>query len=151
MSQEDESLVRLAGLADQIGYALRRAQLAVFQDFNRSLAEFDLRPAQFSALAIIRARPGLRQQQVSSALGIQGPNMATLLDELQRRDLVRRAPAPSDRRSYALYLTEPGEALMARVLPAQQAHEARLAALLGADGKQCLLALLDRLAAPREG
>ncbi len=138
--------ISLGGLDDHIGYVLRRAQLAVFQDFIGSLAEFDIRPAQYSVLTVIEATPGLKQSQVSSALGIQRTNFVTLFDELERRGLARRMPVDNDRRSYALYLTETGAALMEKLRAAVHAHEARLDERLGRDGRGRLMDLLKRLA-----
>jgi DNA-binding MarR family transcriptional regulator len=44
-----------------------------------------------------------------------------------------------------LYLTDAGEALVARMRELSQAHEARVTARLGEDGKAELLRLLARL------
>src|SRR5271157_4262422 len=89
-------------LERQLGYALRRAQIAVFRNFFRSFEGFDIRPAQYSILTIIECNPGLRQSEVSEALGIKRANLVAMIDELERRKLLRRDPAPNDRRSYAL-------------------------------------------------
>ena len=92
-----------------VGYALRRAQLAVFDEVIANFAELDLRPAQYSVLVLLGHSPGLKQSEVASALGIQRANFVVLFDGLEHRGLARRSPAPNDRRSYALYLTEAGE------------------------------------------
>jgi DNA-binding MarR family transcriptional regulator len=83
---------------------------------------------------------------VAAALGIQRANFVVLFDGLERRGLARRAAAPNDRRSYALFLTEEGEKVLARANALQAAHEARLDAKLGPGGRGQLLALLGRLA-----
>lgn len=143
-STSDVSLGYLEGL---LGYSLRRAQLAVFQDFIQSMKDFDLRPAQFSVLAIIGANPGLKQSRVSEALGINRANFVALLDELEQRKLAKRAAAPGDRRSNALYLTPKGEAFLKDAH--QQLinhHERRLEDVLGTTDKQRFLEQLDRLA-----
>lgn len=142
---DDEALVQFTGLAGYIGYALRRATAAVVQDFVRSLAEFDIRPTQFGVLSIIQARPGLKQQQVSSALGVQRSNFVTLFDELERRGLAYRAPAAGDRRSYALYLTDHGKGVMDRLLVAHKRHEQRLAELIGVENRDSFLTQLNAL------
>ncbi|MBS4046592.1 MAG: MarR family transcriptional regulator [Alphaproteobacteria bacterium] len=143
---EERQPVSLGLLDNLLGYRLRRAQLSVFQDFLVTMKEFDLRPAQFSVLAIIDANPGLKQSRVSEALGINRANFVALLDELEQRKLARRAPAPGDRRSNALFLTAKGEAFLKdayRHLVAQ--HEKRVETVLGSADKQQLLSLLDKL------
>jgi len=140
--------VDLGPLPGLIGYALRRAQLAVFHDFIRTLAAVDIRPAQFSVLLVIEANPGLKQSEVSAALGIQRTNFVALLDELERRGLARREPAAGDRRSHALHLTDDGEALLRRMKALQERHERRLVERLGEAGRRQLLALLARITDP---
>jgi DNA-binding MarR family transcriptional regulator len=141
----DDAGIDLGPLQDLLGYRLRRAQLTVFQDFLTVMKPFDLRPAQFSVLAIIDANPGLKQSRVSEALGINRANFVALLDELEQRKLARRAPAPDDRRSNALYLTPKGETFLKDAYRRLLAHhEKRIDAALGPD-KQQLLALLERL------
>ena len=136
----------LGPLEGLIGYALRRAQLAVFDEVIRNFAELDLRPAQFSVLVLVGNRPGLKQSEVAAALGIQRANFVALLDRLEKRGLARRAPAPNDRRCHALHLTAEGERVLARAGARVAAIEARLDAKLGPGGRERLLDMLWRLA-----
>lgn len=143
---DERQPVSLGLLNNLLGYRLRRAQLSVFQDFLVAMKDFDLRPAQFSVLAIIEANPGLKQSRVSEALGINRANFVALLDELEQRKLARRAPAPGDRRSNALFLTAKGESFLKdayRHLVTQ--HEKRVENVLGSADKQQLLGLLEKL------
>lgn len=143
---EDKLPVDLGLLDNLLGYRLRRAQLSVFQDFLIAMKDFELRPAQFSVLAIIHANPGLKQSRVSEALGINRANFVALLDELEQRKLARRAPAPGDRRSNALYLTPKGEGFLKEAYRhLLNHHEKRVETVLGSADKQQLLSLLDRL------
>lgn len=142
-----DQAVDLGGLADFVGYALRRAQIKVFDDFIRSLESVDLRPAQFSVLLIIDRNPGLKQSQVSAVLGIQRTNFVAMVDELERRGLARREPVPNDRRSYALVLTDAGRETLGRALALQARHERRIAEALGENGRETLLRLLGTIAA----
>ena len=139
--------VEVGPLAGMVGYVLRRAQLAVFDDVIANFAELDLRPAQYSVLVLLGNSPGLKQSDVAAALGIQRANFVVLFDSLERRGLSRRVSAPNDRRSYALYLTQEGERLLARANALEAAHEARLDAKLGPGGREHLLGLLNRIAA----
>ena len=59
-------LINYGPLHDSIGYALRRAQVAVFQNFYEAFAELDIRPAQYSVLTIIELNPGVSQTQAES-------------------------------------------------------------------------------------
>lgn len=136
----------LSGLESVVGYALRRAQLAVFEDFIRRFAAFELKPAQYSVLLVIGANPGRKQSEIAAALGIQRPNFVAMLDELERRGLAERTRSVTDRRSHAVVLTDQGRELLARACAAQAMQERDLAARLGPGGRETLVALLGRLA-----
>lgn len=138
--------IDMGGLPSFVGYALRRAQIRVFDDFIRSLAKLDLQPAQFSVLLVIDRNPGLKQSQVSAVLGIQRTNFVAMVDELERRGLVIRQAVPNDRRSYALVLTGHGREHLRKATKLQAKHERRLSEALGEGGREALLRLLGALA-----
>jgi DNA-binding MarR family transcriptional regulator len=143
-------LITVGPLADHLGYLLRRAQVAVFQDFFAAFEKLDIRPVQYSILSIIEYNPGLSQTQVSETLGIKRTNFVAMIDTLEARRLARRAATERDRRSYALFLTADGEALMRRLHVIAAEHEQRLISRLGADAHGQMFAPLRRLAAMAE-
>lgn len=132
-------------LGKSLGYALRRAQLRTFDDFVRTLEPVNLRPAYYSLLAVIEENPGLNQSEASATLGIQRTNLVAMVDYLEGRGLIERRSAESDRRSYALHLTDSGKAVVGRARELHGAHEARLAQKLGPQGREQLLRLLQKL------
>ncbi|MBN8891634.1 MAG: hypothetical protein BGP12_04810 [Rhodospirillales bacterium 70-18] len=134
-----------------LGHALRRAQAAVLHEAQAGMAELDIRPAQHAVMQVLHRNPGLRQSQVSQALGIQRTNFVPLFDALERRGLVERRDVAGDRRAKGLFLTDAGTALLARLDRIQAEYEARLTARIGPDGKQTLLGLLARLSDPAFG
>ena len=141
--------VDLDVLDDVVGYLLRRAQVAVFQDFFATFAKVNIRPAQFSVLVVIDRNPGLKQTQIADALGIKRTNFVTLFNTLERRGLAERRTADQDRRSSALYLTESGKALVKKLRRMAETHDRRVSARLGEEGHRQLLALLREIADTR--
>ena len=137
--------VRFGGLADYIGYALRRAQMSSVAGFLDAMKEVDLRPTQFTVLILIQENPGVRQIEICAALGLQKANFVPLLNELQRRGLAVRKEGVPDRRSSALYLTEQGEAVLGRARQLHTQWEEQLVARLGVSGRDQLLELLKKL------
>lgn len=135
----------LGPLPGLLGYALRRTQVAVFADFMASFAALDLRPAQFSVLLLIRHNPGCKQSDVAEALGILRPNFVAMMDELDHRGLTQRTTSKGDRRSYAIFLTEAGEALLDAAMKVVAEHEARLASAMKPGEAEKLLDLLTRI------
>lgn len=132
-------------LADYVGYALRRAQMASVTGFLEAMKDVDLRPTQFAVLILISLNPGIRQTEVCAALGLQKANFVPLLNELQRRGLAVRKAGVPDRRASALHLTPHGEAVMKKANELHAAWEASLEARLGAEGCEQLLGLLRKL------
>jgi DNA-binding MarR family transcriptional regulator len=137
--------VDIGALTCLIGYMLRRAQIAVFQDVFRAFAEVGIRPAQFSVLTVIAHNPGRTQSQVAAALGIKRTNFVALIDSLERRGLAERRPAPTDRRSHALHLTEAGRTTVRRLNRMVDKLEAGMIRRIGRNRRAVLLDLLARL------
>lgn len=138
--------IDLGPLTERLGYVLRRAQLAVFQDFFASFAALDISPATYSALTVIEANPGLSQTRVADALGIQKSNFVAMIGGLETRGLVRREASPSDRRTYRLFLTDGGRHLVAQLHAMAEAHERRIAAIIGQEDYAALFKPLHALA-----
>ncbi len=136
----------MGGLDRQVGFILRQAQLAVFKDFAAALKPFELRLADFSALSVIEANPGLKQQTLGDALNIQRPNLVAVIDQLEARGLVNRGATPGDRRPYALTLTPAGSRLLAKAKAAEALHDRRVKAALGDADAALLLDMLRRIA-----
>lgn len=142
----DDRPVEFGPLADRLGYVLRRAQLTVFQMFIEALEDHDIRVGQYSVLTIVEHNPGLSQTQVAASLGIKKTNFVAVVDGLEARGLLRRAATPGDRRSYALFLTATGKALMRRLHRIAEAQEQRLVARVGPVEYRRLFAHLGAIA-----
>jgi DNA-binding MarR family transcriptional regulator len=143
--EESDAEVSIGLLDGAVGYLLRRAQMAVFEDFARRFAALGLTPAQFSALVAIGENPGRRQSDVAAALGVQRPNFVSLMDELERRGLAERLRSGADRRANALRLTPSGAALLERAHGAQEAQEAAIRGLIGEAERRRLIETLGKL------
>ena len=136
-------------LPDLIGYNLRRAQLAVFQHFARSMAQSmgagRISPGEFGVLALIEANSGINQTALAVAVGADRSTMVPILDRLQKRGLIERHPVPGDRRAHALALGEVGRRRMEEFRSTVRAHEANIAADMSAGERALLIDLLGRL------
>ena len=139
--------LRMGELSDLLGYALKRAQLKVFDDFLRCVSSLHLTPAQFSVLLLMEQNPGRNQTEIANALGILRPNFVAMLDGLESRELCMRVRSAHDRRSHSLVLTDRGRATLARAkkLVATK-HEARLNEALGPANRAALLQMLTTIA-----
>jgi DNA-binding MarR family transcriptional regulator len=143
-------VLELGVLNGHVGYFVRRFQVWIFQDFVRTLAPFDIRPAQYSVMVVIDANPGLSQADLANTLGIERARLVRLLDGLEGRGFTRRLPSPNDRRSHALFLTRDGQQKLKRIKALAAAHEARVEAALGPASRNQMLSTLKAFATQGE-
>jgi DNA-binding MarR family transcriptional regulator len=95
-------------LLSLVGYNCRRAYITIMPLFEKRMAKFELRPVDFTVLSLLKANPNINQKRLSKAINVSPPNLATLLDRLEQRDLLMRQRNPQDRRSQTLVLTTAG-------------------------------------------
>ncbi|PAY09100.1 MarR family transcriptional regulator [Bradyrhizobium sp. UFLA03-84] len=134
--------IGLDALIGHAGYAVRRFQLWIFEDFIKTLATVDIRPTQYSVMTVIGANPGLSQMAVAKRLGIERARLVHLLDSLEERDFVSRIPSATDRRSHALHLTARGKTALAQFKRLAAEHERHVAEKIGKGNREQLLQIL---------
>lgn len=133
-------------LSEAVLYRLRRAQLSVVHDFNESLVEFGLRPADFAVLILVSNNLGLKQSDVAEALGIQRANFVAIIDGLEDKGLLQRRKSDTDRRVHYLDMTEQGTRTVEILSTVWKSHEGKLIDRLGGqDARDQLIGLLRRI------
>lgn len=100
-----------------IGFIIYRTALAMKAVVQRTLKErgFDITPEQFGILDVLREEEGLSQREIGNILFKDKPNVSRMLDALERKRLIFRQP--TDRRRYAIFLTEEGKTLIEEIRP----------------------------------
>jgi DNA-binding MarR family transcriptional regulator len=136
--------LRYGVLDELLGYALRRAQNALYIDFYRATADFALSPQRFAALVLIGENPGIRQTALSEAMGIARSGGMRLTDWFETRKLVERREDTQDGRVWGLHLTLKGRRLLDTMSEHVRSHDASLIDALGIQGQQ-LKDILERL------
>jgi DNA-binding MarR family transcriptional regulator len=90
----------------------------VLQDlYAETSRPLGLTPQQAHLLCVLLGGP-LGMTELSRILSIERSSLTSMVDRLERRDLVARVPNPTDRRAFRIELTDPGLAL------ANDAHKA---------------------------
>ncbi|HBF30842.1 MarR family winged helix-turn-helix transcriptional regulator [Rhizobium sp.] len=123
-------------LALSLGFRVRRAQLAILQDFQDVLGDQGIRQADFSVLSVIAGNSGMKQSDVAEALAIQRANFVAIVDGLEKKGLIERRRSEVDRRVYFLHLTEAGTAFLAQLMPKWREHEEKFIGRLGGSDKR---------------
>ena len=128
-----------------LGYNARRAALTIIEGFLERMAEFGLRPVDFSVMSVIQHNPGVTSRQLCAALNLLPPNLVGLIQSLEARGLIHRLPHPTDGRAMGLHPTEQGKALMAQAEQAATDLEVERSARLTAAQRKMLLELLQKI------
>ncbi len=99
----------------------------------------------FAVYAARQNETSSRMVDISLDLGVTARTLTTMVDALEKQELVERVPDPNDRRAIQLEITEPGVAL---IDPLAQALDTTCEAVMGPlaeDERRMLLRLLTRL------
>jgi DNA-binding MarR family transcriptional regulator len=142
-----EELTDMGELTEDIGFLLARVSGEVVRATNAALAPEGMRVRQYSVLLLACDSPdGISQRAVARILGLDPSQVVALVDELAQAGLVRRQPAPTDRRAKLVTATDAGCRVRERA--AARAAEAVQDALrpLSDDEQEVLRALLSRVA-----
>ena len=75
----------------------------------------DITPEQYGILHVLREEAGLSQKEIGNILFKDKPNVSRMLDALERKGLIFRQP--TDRRKFAIFLTEEGKKLAEEIRP----------------------------------
>jgi DNA-binding MarR family transcriptional regulator len=142
---EDDAAISLGILPDLLGFHLRCAQVAVFQDFAAAFGDHEISPPQLGALLLIDANPGVSQSAIAEALRFDRSTLVQIVDRLEELGLVVRETSTLDRRSHALQLTGAGTKAMERFRELVRTHEAAVASDITAEERRTLIALLERI------
>lgn len=128
-----------------VGYRLRQAQIVYFENFTATCSEEGVTPGLFGILAIVLNNPGLTQTAVAQAIHTDRSAMVAAVDKLEKLGLIERRQAESDRRSYALYLTDQGVDFTHNLHKKVLAHEAHFEQVMKPGEKEQMLDLLSRI------
>ncbi|MEM1090610.1 MAG: MarR family winged helix-turn-helix transcriptional regulator [Pseudomonadota bacterium] len=113
---------------------------------TRALAPLQLSIPKNDVLMNIARRPGLTQQRLADRLLVARSNVSMLLRDLERDGLVSRRPCATDGRVKELFLTDEGEALVARSRPVQQAVVSHMLGVCGPEEVEQMAEVMDRVA-----
>jgi DNA-binding MarR family transcriptional regulator len=113
---------------------------------QRLREQFGITLPRFDLMAQLEREPeGLAMGEVSRRMMVTGGNVTSIVDQLEREQLVQRLPVPGDRRSYRLTLTEAGRSTFATMAQAHQAWVRELLSPLSAKEQGQLATLLGTL------
>lgn len=113
------------------------------------LRPFGLTDVQFNLMMLLKYQSyqdeGLSQALLSSMMLVNRANITSLVDRMEKVDLVIRTPAPSDRRSNIVKLTSRGKKLLAKIEPLYTQEVKRIMAVLKQDDQRAVIEMLEKI------
>jgi DNA-binding MarR family transcriptional regulator len=115
------------------------------------LAPFGVTDVQFNLMMLLRHQSGpeggLKQSSISRMMLVNRANITSLIDRMEKADLVVRTNIADDRRCHLVQLTEHGLALMDRIEPLYAREVERIMAVVNQSTQRQLIDMLDKIRA----
>lgn len=114
---------------------------------QQSIADHGLLLPHLSVLTTLDDFGPLAQHDIAARLGINRSHLVGYVDELERREAVRRERDPGDRRRQVVSLTSAGHALLTELQPGIARAQDRFLVVLTKQERKILMGLLTRVLA----
>jgi DNA-binding MarR family transcriptional regulator len=113
---------------------------------RRAKATFDLSASAATVLAIVDgATEPITPGVIAERAIVSSASATSVLDTLEKRELLVRRPHPDDRRKLVIELTDAGRAIIDQVLPGVHTLETRVMAVLTPEERAELIRLLAKV------
>nr|WP_157596552.1 MarR family transcriptional regulator [Saccharomonospora saliphila] len=93
-------------------YLVKQLELAVRAHIDAAARPHGLTTTQYTALAALRRIPGQSSAQLARRSFVSAQTMQELISGLERRGLIERTQAPTNKRVLRIHLTEQGERVL---------------------------------------
>lgn len=131
---------------DEVGFLLSQLGHRAATLFAELLAPLDLTPPLAGIVRMVARQPGMSQQELAQRLNLLPSRVVAFVDDLETRGYITRQRNDTDRRLYALRLTDTGQNLMTKLGSVAREHDRQLTKGLNTDQRSQLRSLLAHLA-----
>lgn len=117
-----------------MGFLIGQTHRKMVNILTARFKEYDITTEQFSVLVRLHEEDGISQKEIAARTVKDQPTTARILDNLIRKELVRKETSATDRRAFLVYLTPLGRERLSVLLPLEKATLADIFA--GFDAKE---------------
>jgi DNA-binding MarR family transcriptional regulator len=135
---------RIEGLC--VGGCVRKLNRMVSSIYDRALASSGVKTSQFSVLVAVANRESARPAALIKALQLDESTLSRNVERMCAKGWLRLASG-DDRRSHVIELTDKGQALLRKCLPAWQRAQEEITRVLGPESVAALRLALRKLPA----
>jgi MarR family transcriptional regulator, lower aerobic nicotinate degradation pathway regulator len=133
-------------LTKHTGFLLSRMGMVASKQFAEQIEQIGLTPRMWGALNVLDAEGTITQQALGKSTGIDPSSMVATIDDLEKAGLVERQTHPTDRRAYALHMTDSGREKLAEGRKLAKGAQEKLLAALDPSERAQLHELLLKIA-----
>ncbi len=145
MKTESEFKLDEYALEKAVPYLLNRAGVRIGETFSKELVKFNLTLPMYRVLASLLRIDAQRMTHLAEYTSIDISTLSRLVASMERKNLVRRQPGETDKRSVHVMLEETGRDLAMRVAPLADLYERVALANISADEIATLKRLLVQI------
>lgn len=135
----------IGAIKDILGFHIRLAHGACLRHFTETFTDLDLTQKQVSVLWLVDDHPGIAQTDLAQRLRMDRATTMAIINRLQAKHFLRRDRSDKDGRKQALFLEEPGKAMLARAKQAIGEHESWVKSRFSDKEVRQLIELLSRI------
>ena len=139
MADETKKIAR-----ECVGFRVRKLNRMVSAIYDGALASAGLKTSQFSVLVAVANRENVRPSELTKLLQMDESTLSRNVERMCARGWLRLQPE-GDRRSHLIEVTEAGQALIRKSLPAWQRAQTEVSQRLGAETVAALRSALRKL------
>lgn len=124
---------------------LSRALQSVKKRIEEDIKTLGLNPTEFAVLELIYNKGEQPIQKIGEKVLIASSSITYVVDKLEKKDLLKRVPCPTDRRIIYASITEKGKELMDEVFPQHKKAINEILSGVNLEEKELLIEKLKKL------
>lgn len=132
-------------LALQLLVALARSTHSVMKYCVNDILRYDLKVSEFEVLEMLYHKGPATQGAIAERVLLTMGSITYVVDQLQKKGLVRRVPCPEDRRIIHAEITDAGKAKMDAMFPPHALEVRRAMSGLSLEEQEQAIGLLKKL------
>jgi DNA-binding MarR family transcriptional regulator len=130
---------------ERIGLHVKRVEQELMAVKHSALRPYGLTVPQYAALYFLAANPGMPAAALARACLVTPQSMATVLANLEAKDLISRTPHPWHRNAHEVRATEVGRRILEQADAAAAAIEQAIAGEFSPQEREQLIGMLARV------
>lgn len=104
-------------LDNSLGFIINRTAAKFKSELHKKLAPLNLTPEQWIVLMQLAETNGISQTEIARKIYKDNSTTTRLLDNLEKKDFIKRVPHHEDRRTILIYTTEKTLDLNSKTIP----------------------------------